>query len=56
MTGYAVVPRGLVYWIVWTEADGSLRPVERFEREDMAVRRLHELKAKAEAAESPNGR
>lgn len=50
MTGYVVVPRGSIYWIVWTEVDGSLRPVGRFEREDMAVWRLHELQAEAEAS------
>jgi hypothetical protein len=51
MSGYVIVPRARAYWIEWTDADGSRRPVERFEREDIAVRRLRALKAEAEAAE-----
>jgi hypothetical protein len=39
---YTIVPRGRGYWIIASDKEGS-RPIERFDTEDRAVRRLREL-------------
>ena len=43
---YTIVAGGRGYWIIASDKEGS-RSIERFDSEDMAVRRLHELKAKS---------
>jgi hypothetical protein len=50
-TEYAIIPRDRAYWIALTNRDGSRRLVERFDREDMAVQRLHALQQRAENAD-----
>lgn len=43
MPSYTIVPRGRSYWIEATDKDGSRWSVQRFDTEEMAVRRLRVL-------------
>ena len=43
---YAIVPRNRRYWIEAIAEDGSRHPIEHFDTEDAAVRRLRELQVK----------
>ena len=43
MVSYTIVPRGRGYWIIANDTSGKRRPMERFDTEDKAVRRLREL-------------
>jgi hypothetical protein len=43
MVNYTIVPRGHGYWIEAIDTDGSRRSVQRFDTEDMAVKRLRVL-------------
>jgi hypothetical protein len=54
MGKFTIVPRGHVYWIEAIAEDGSRTPVERYETEDAAVRRLHALQPTTEAASKRN--
>ena len=51
---YTIVPRGRGYWIIANDSKGVSRPIERYDTEGKAVRRLRELKAKAGMAEQRN--
>ena len=47
MTQYTIAPRGRGYWIEAVAEDGSRRPLERYDSEEAAVRRLRMLQEKA---------
>jgi hypothetical protein len=51
VVSYTIVPRGRGYWIEASDNFGTRRPIERYDTEDRAVRRLRELQGSAALAE-----
>ena len=51
VVAYTIVPRGRGYWILANGNNGVRRPIERFDTEDKAVRRLRELQNAADPVE-----
>jgi len=51
---YTIVPRGRGYWIIANGNNGVRRPIERFDTEDTAVRRLRELQKQTDAIDRKN--
>ena len=49
--GYTVVPRRRGYWLEVTDRHGSRRPIERFDTEEEAVKRLRALQGAVPTAE-----
>jgi RNA-splicing ligase RtcB len=51
MVSYTIVPRGRGYWIIANGNNGVRHPLERYDTEDKAVRRLRELQNVADAVD-----
>jgi hypothetical protein len=54
MVRYTIVPQGRGYVILANDNNGVRRPIERFDTEDKAVRRLRELQSKAGMVQDRN--